>query len=134
MLARFAFRRLDPTFVKRASAGPGSFIVAGRNYGQGSSREHAAIVLRYLGVQAVIAVSFARIHAANLVNFGIVPLTFAEPRDLDLLMPDDTLTIDDLVGTLAGGVLALELSQRVQPVMLRHDLSARVGPASLTGA
>jgi len=125
VLARFAFRRLDPTFVKRASAGPGSFIVAGRNYGQGSSREHAAIVLRYLGVQAVIAVSFARIHAANLVNFGIVPLTFAEPRDLDLLMPDDTLTIDDLVGTLAGGVLALELSQRVQPVMLRHDLSAR---------
>ncbi|MEA2661734.1 MAG: aconitate hydratase, partial [Chloroflexota bacterium] len=84
-LARFTFRRLDATFAARAAAAPGSFIVAGRNYGQGSSREHAALVLRYLGVQVVVAASFARIHAANLVNFGIIPLVFEDPQDLVLL-------------------------------------------------
>jgi aconitate hydratase len=125
-LSRFAFKRLDATFAARAAAEPGSFIVAGRNYGQGSSREHAAIALRYLGVQVVIAESFARIHAANLVNFGIVPLMFADPADRVLLRQGDTLAIDDLAeGLAAGSPLRLEVSRLDRPVPLRHDLSPR---------
>ena len=125
-LARFAFRRLDPTFAPRAAAQAGSFIVAGRNYGQGSSREHAAIVLRYLGVQVVIATSFARIHAANLVNFGIVPLTFDDPLDLSLLREGDTLAIEDLAGALERGTPPLlEVSRLERPLLLRHTLSGR---------
>jgi aconitate hydratase len=126
-LARFAFKRIDPTFATRAAAQPGSFIVAGRNYGQGSSREHAAMVLRYLGVQAVIAGSFARIHAANLVNFGIVPLMFADPRDAELLLEGDTLAIDDIAGALAtpSASLRLEVSRLERPIVLQHQLSER---------
>ena len=126
-LARFAFRRLDPSFAVRAAAQPGSFIVAGRNYGQGSSREHAAIVLRYLGVRVVVAESFARIHAANLVNFGIVPLIFDDPRDLGLLKVGDMLAIEDVAGALAADPvrLRLEVSGLDRPVPLHHELSAR---------
>ena len=127
VLARFAFKRLDPTFATRAAAAPGSFIVAGRNYGQGSSREHAAMVLRYLGVQAVVAESFARIHAANLVNFGIVPLTFDDPRDLEVLEEGDTLAIEDIAGALVAGSAQLQLNvaRLARPMRLRHQLSAR---------
>jgi len=127
VLARFAFTRLDPTFAARAATAPGSFIVAGRNYGQGSSREHAAMVLRYLGVQVVIAESFARIHAANLVNFGIVPLIFTDPRDLELLQEGDMLAIEDLAGAFAAepARLRLEVSRLERPVLLRHQLSPR---------
>ena len=126
VLARFAFKRLDPTFATRAATQPGSFIVAGRNYGQGSSREHAAMVLRYLGVRVVIAESFARIHAANLVNFGIVPLTFDDPRDLELLQEGDTLAIEDIATALAAEApVRLKVSRLERPVALRHELSAR---------
>ncbi|MHB8630991.1 MAG: aconitate hydratase [Candidatus Limnocylindria bacterium] len=126
-LAHFAFRRLDPTFAGRAATQPGSFIVAGSNYGQGSSREHAAIVLRYLGVQAVIAESFARIHAANLVNFGIVPLLFADRRNLELLREGDMLAIEGVAAALNGvsAPLRLDVSRLDRPVLLRHELTAR---------
>ncbi|MEM0359269.1 MAG: aconitate hydratase [Candidatus Hadarchaeales archaeon] len=73
-LAKYTFSRLDPTFYQRAKQEGGGFVVGGENYGQGSSREHAALVLRYLGVRAVLAKSFARIHLDNLINFGILPL------------------------------------------------------------
>lgn len=134
-LARFAFRRLDPGFAARAAAAPGSFIAAGRNYGQGSSREHAALVLRHLGVQVVIAGSFARIHLANLVNFGIVPLTFADPRDLQLLQEGDALSIAGLADRLAGGDAQLELTvARLEtPIALRHELSPRQIAVLLAG-
>jgi aconitate hydratase len=126
VLAHFAFRRLDPTFGGRAAVAPGSFIVAGRNYGQGSSREHAAMVLRYLGVQVVIAESFARIHAANLVNFGIVPLVFEDPLDLKLLQAGDWLAIVGIAAALAAGTpLWLEVFRLETAVPLRHQLSAR---------
>ena len=125
-LARFAFRRLDPTFASRAAAAPGSFIVAGRNYGQGSSREHAAIVLRYLGVQAVIAASFARIHCANLVNFGILPLVFEDPEDLALLQVGDALLIERLADALVGDwPLQLVVPRLETSLRLQHQLSAR---------
>lgn len=127
VLARFAFKRLDPTFASRAGKTHGSFLVAGRNYGQGSSREHAAMVLRYLGVQVVVAESFARIHAANLVNFGIVPLIFVDPGDRLLLQFGDVLMIDDVAGALAADPPSVPLAvQRLgRPLLLRHELSTR---------
>jgi aconitate hydratase len=125
-LARFTFRRLDATFAARAAAAPGSFIVAGRNYGQGSSREHAALVLRYLGVQVVVAASFARIHAANLVNFGIIPLVFEDPQDLVLLAPGDALRIEGILTALESDApLRLEVARLERAVTLCHQLSAR---------
>lgn len=125
-LAAFAFATVDPTFADRAKKQPGSFIVAGSNYGQGSSREHAAIVLRYLGVRVVIAKSFARIHAANLVNFGILPLTFTDPVDYDHLTPSDLLDMRDVAAQLdAGGPVRLTNAVGGRVLELRHDLSAR---------
>ncbi len=82
-ISRYVFEIIDPDFPKRARKKKGGFIVGGENYGQGSSREHAALAPRYLGVKAVIVKSFARIHLANLINFGIVPLTFENPADYD---------------------------------------------------
>jgi aconitate hydratase len=95
-LADFSFMRIDPTFPDRARAAGRGIIVGGENYGQGSSREHAALVPMYLGVQAVLVKSFARIHQANLINVGILPLVFADPADHDRIKQDDVLRI---VGT-----------------------------------
>ncbi|NMC58361.1 MAG: aconitate hydratase, partial [Candidatus Methanofastidiosa archaeon] len=84
----------DKDFPSRAKEKGGGFIVGGANYGQGSSREHAAIAPMYLGVKSVIAKSFARIHHANLVNFGIVPLTFSNEKDYDRIDSGDELVIE----------------------------------------
>ncbi len=93
-ISEYAFRYVDPTFTKRALDKKGGFIVGGENYGQGSSREHAALVPRYLGVKAVIAKSFARIHVANLVNFGILPLTFIKKQGYADVVQGDLLELD----------------------------------------
>ncbi len=93
-ISEHAFERLDSSFAARAMQEEGGFVVGGENYGQGSSREHAALAPRYLGVRAVIVKSFARIHRANLVNFGILPLTFADPKDYDLVAQGDELELD----------------------------------------
>ncbi|SIN75569.1 aconitase [Acetomicrobium flavidum] len=88
------FEVLDPTFAKRAKELNGGFIVAGANYGQGSSREHAALAPKYLGIKAVVAKSFARIHLANLVNFGILPLIFADVKDYEKIDQGDDFFFD----------------------------------------
>ena len=106
-LSQYCFAVCDETFPKRAKAAGESIIVGGSNYGQGSSREHAALVPLYLGVRAVIAKSFARIHAANLINAGIVPLTFKNPADYDLLTQGDDLQIRDIYAGLDSGTLTL---------------------------
>lgn len=93
-LAKHAFRVLDSTFPARAAQAGEGFIVAGDNYGQGSSREQAALVPRFLGIRAVIAKGFARIHLANLVNFGLLPFVFAHPDDYRLIHPEDVLSVD----------------------------------------
>jgi len=97
-ISKFVFARIDETYHDRAirCARSGSFIVGGRNYGQGSSREHAAIAPRYLGLKAVIAKSFARIHRQNLVNFGILPLTFVDPADWEKINQNDVLILSSL--------------------------------------
>jgi aconitate hydratase len=105
-IADFSFERIDPTYVARARGivqKAGHAVVAGRNYGQGSSREHAAAAPRYLGLRVVIAKSFARIHRQNLINYGILPLQFLEPADYDRLERDDSLRIRDLRRKLEGG-------------------------------
>jgi aconitate hydratase len=93
-ISEYVFERLDPSFVKKAKESGGGFIVAGSNYGQGSSREHAAIAPMYLGIQAVITKSFARIHLANLINFGILPLTFKDEGDYQWLDQGDEIEIE----------------------------------------
>ena len=107
-LSQYCFGVCDKTFPERAKAAGESIIVGGNNYGQGSSREHAALVPLYLGVRAVITKSFARIHAANLINAGIVPLTFENPDDYDKLNQNDNLSIDNIYVGLDSGRLILK--------------------------
>ncbi|MDO9534751.1 MAG: aconitate hydratase [Bacillota bacterium] len=92
--AKHVFEPADPDFYQRAKERDGGFVIAGENYGQGSSREHAALCPSYLGVKGVIAKSFARIHLANLINFGIIPLTFKNIDDYDRVDLNDELQID----------------------------------------
>ncbi len=102
-LAQHAFSRLDPEFSRRAQEQSGGYVVGGENYGQGSSREHAALAPRFLGVRAVLVKSFARIHLANLINFGIVPLTFRDPADYAKADAGHTLSFPALKADLAAG-------------------------------
>ncbi len=93
-ISKYTFCHVDAGFADRALAKGGGFIVGGENYGQGSSREHAALAPKYLGVKAVLAKSFARIHLANLINFGILPLTFAARRDYEQIAQGDMLELN----------------------------------------
>ena len=95
-ISEFVFTRVDPEFPKRAKEKGGGFVVGGENYGQGSSREHAALAPMYLGLKAVICKSIARIHYANLINFGIVPLTFADKVDYSQIAQGDVLEIANI--------------------------------------
>ena len=104
-MSDFCFGVCDESFPERARALGRSCVIGGANYGQGSSREHAALVPLHLGVRAVIAKSFARIHAANLINAGILPLTFEDPADYDALAQGGTLTIENIHSRIAGGHL-----------------------------
>ncbi|HUW81401.1 MAG TPA: aconitate hydratase [Phycisphaerae bacterium] len=96
-IADFVYYRMDPDFSGRAKQKGGGFIVGGVNYGQGSSREHAALAPMFLGVKGVIAKSFARIHHGNLVNFGLLPMVFADEADYDRIDPGDALAVDEAV-------------------------------------
>ncbi len=106
-LSQYCFGVCDPTFPERAKAAGESIVVGGANYGQGSSREHAALVPLYLGVRAVIAKSFARIHAANLINAGIMPLTFKNADDYDKLTQGDKLKVENVYAGMDSGEMIL---------------------------
>ena len=97
------YERVDKTFYKRCTEKGGGIIIGSENYGQGSSREHAALAPRYLGVQIKIAKSFARIHRSNLINFGIVPLLFSDPSDYEKLKLGDRLRFPDLRKQIEAG-------------------------------
>jgi aconitate hydratase len=103
-ISEFCFRNVDAAWVARAKAAGRSIIVGGEIYGQGSSREVAAIGPMFLGVRAVIVKSFARIHRANLINWGIAPLTFAAPASYDAIEQDDVLRLEHLRDELAAGL------------------------------
>ncbi|MGM9599997.1 MAG: aconitate hydratase [Faecousia sp.] len=106
-LSQFCFQVCDPTFPERAKAAGDGVIIGGSNYGQGSSREHAALVPMYLGIRCVIAKSFARIHVANLINAGILPMTFVNPEDYDSLREDAKLTFSDITKGMEEGVITM---------------------------
>ena len=106
-LSRFCFEVCDPTFSERAKAAGDGVIIGGSNYGQGSSREHAALVPMYLGIRCVIAKSFARIHVANLINAGILPLTFENPADYDNLNQDTVLEFADIFSGMDTGRITI---------------------------
>ena len=111
-LSKYCFAVCDESFAQRALENGSTIIVGGSNYGQGSSREHAALVPLYLGVKAVIAKSFARIHIANLINAGIIPFTFENPDDYDKLCQDDLLRIDNvLLGINSGKAILKNITQ-----------------------
>lgn len=128
-ISRFAFAPIDDTYHDRAleeRERDGHFIVAGDNYGQGSSREHAAIAPRYLGLHAVIAKRFARIHAQNLVNFGVLPLTFVDALDYDRIGAGDSLRIDRVHEQIeAGADITVDNRTTGQAYACVHDLSTR---------
>jgi len=133
-ISRYVFARTDPEFVGRAEARGGGFLLGGKNYGQGSSREHAALAPRYLGIRGVIAQSFSRIHKANLINFGILPLEFVHEEDLNRFSPGDRLRIENLIPVVQEGrTLPLENVTREFVVETRLDLSSRLREILLAG-
>jgi aconitate hydratase len=136
-LAEFTYTQVDDTYPERAAeiaSGTGHVIVGGENYGQGSSREHAAITPRYLGLRVVIAKSFARIHWQNLANFGILAVEFEDPADYDRIAQDDVLRFDGLRDALDAGspLIAHNQTQDVD-IKLCHRLSPRQVEAVLAG-
>ena len=124
-LSDFCFTVCDETFPARARENANNFIVGGSNYGQGSSREHAALVPLHLGVRAVIAKSFARIHVANLINAGILPLTFKNADDYDKLEQGDALVLKDILKGFESGNVTLTDETKGIDLPLVCDLTAR---------
>jgi aconitate hydratase len=127
-ISKFTYNAIDETYYERSLQyqESGSFIVGGINYGQGSSREHAALGPRFLGLQAVIAKSFARIHWQNLCNFGILPLTFSSPEDWGNIEQGDILIIEDVRNTIQSGHKLTVLNKtRNESYATEHTMSAR---------
>lgn len=122
-ISEHTFERVDSSFARRARASQGGFIVGGMNYGQGSSREHAALAPMFLGIGAVIAKSFARIHLANLINFGILPLTFKNEKDYESISQGDELELE--VGDLSVGEIPLKNRTRGERILLSLPLNER---------
>ena len=132
-LSQFCFQVCDPDFTERAKAAGDGVIVGGSNYGQGSSREHAALVPMYLGIRCVIAKSFARIHVANLINAGILPLTFADPADYDSLTQGSKLSFRDLKAGIAAGVVEMTDEATGRKIPLHCRLTPRQQKILLCG-
>ena len=135
-ISDFTFVQIDDTYPQRAGAARGGHaIVGGSNYGQGSSREHAAIAPRYLGLRVVVAKNFARIHWQNLVNFGILPLEFSDETDFDSIEQGDVLVFEDLRASLVDDSreIAVESESRGHGYVLRHRLSSRQTKMILAG-
>ena len=124
-LSQFCFSVCDTTFPERAKAAGDGIIVGGSNYGQGSSREHAALVPMYLGIRCVIAKSFARIHVANLINAGILPLTFQNPADYDLLEQGAKLRLSNIQSGMCSGVITMTNENTGAKIPLVCDLTQR---------
>ena len=120
--AKHVFEPADPDFYRRAKEKSGGFVIAGENYGQGSSREHAALCPSYLGVKGVIAKSFARIHLANLINFGIIPLTFKNAEDYDRIDPNDELQIK--TAELDNGDLVVKNLTKGVEIPVQHTMTS----------
>jgi len=139
-ISKYIFSNIDPNYHQRQKEAGNGFVIGGQNYGQGSSREHAALAPRYLGLRGVIAASFARIHKANLVNFGILPLEFVDPADRAAIKPGHRLALSGLEQLSPGGTLPvknlstnttfevkLEISPRQAEMLKAGGLLAQAG-------
>ena len=135
-ISKFTFNGIDATYYDRAMQhrDRGSFVVGGENYGQGSSREHAALAPRYLGVKAVLAKGFARIHWQNLINFGILPLQLVHPEDWEKIDQEDVLALRDVRGALRNGnTVKVENQTKGQSYDTTHTMSRRQADIVLRG-
>ena len=134
-ISEFVFDKVDPDFPRHATSAKPGFVVGGENYGQGSSREHAAIAPRFLGIRAKLAKSFARIHKANLINFGILPLTFSDPNDYETLSSDDRIRFEGVRAAVEQGKeeLIAELLPSGRKMLLRLDVTDRERKILLAG-
>ncbi len=133
-ISEHVFEVVDPTFPSRAKQEGGGFIVGGDNYGQGSSREHAALAPMYLGIKWVLAKSFARIHKANLVNFGIIPLTFANSSDYGKIESGDGIRVENVRGSIEKDEpLTLINETKGTEIKAEYDLSERQRQTLLDG-
>ena len=137
LISEYVYERVDRTFARRALDAGGGIVAGGENYGQGSSREHAAIAPRYLGVRIKIAKSFARIHRANLINLGIVPLVFVSPDDYALINRGDVLSFPELKRAVKEGSTETfaKVNRRADPmtILLKIDLTERERNCVLEG-
>ncbi len=133
-ISMHCFTVCDDNFPKRALELGSSIIIGGANYGQGSSREHAALAPLYLGVKAVVAKSFARIHKQNLINAGILPLEFANEADYDKISEGDTLKLDSLREAVKnGGELTIVNTENGEKITVKCDISGRMSDIMLCG-
>jgi aconitate hydratase len=132
-MSEYVFGNVDPTFPRRCKEAGDAVIVAAENYGQGSSREHAAIVPRFLGVRAKIAKSFARIHKANLINFGILPLVFKNPADYDAIPVDAAVRIERVRDALEKGLSEFDLEIGGEAIPVRLEVTDRERAVLLAG-
>jgi len=132
-ISQFVFEQLDPEFPRRAMEKGSGVVVGGENYGQGSSREHAALAPRYLGIRVKLAKSFARIHKANLINFGILPLVFKNPADYEPLAQGDKLTFKSLRGLVADGATEIPVLVNGREIVTLLEVSDRERQELLAG-
>ena len=123
-ISEFTFKQVDSEFHLKAKKATNGIIIGGENYGQGSSREHAALAPRYLGITCIIVKSFARIHKANLINFGIIPLVFASPKDYDLFNSNDTIKIANIKNAIEEAT-QIKTKIKNREVILNIELSKR---------
>ena len=129
------FAQINEDFHKEAKTAGGGFVIGGENYGQGSSREHAALCPMYLGIKGIIAKSFARIHKDNLINFGILPLTFSNPADYDAVEQGDELELAGIADALKNGSETITLTNKTKgtEIALSHGYTQRQIDTILAG-
>jgi aconitate hydratase len=132
-ISQFVYEQLDPEFPKRAKEKGNGVVVGGENYGQGSSREHAALAPRYLGIRAKIAKSFARIHKANLINFGILPLIFKDVADYEAIRQGDTVVLKGVRGLVASGAREIPVQVDGREIVTLLEVSERERQDLLAG-
>jgi aconitate hydratase len=133
-ISKYLFERIDPDLFKKAKELGGGFVVGGENYGQGSSREHAALVPMYLGIKAIVTKSYARIHRSNLINFGVLPLTFKDPDEFSKIEQGDHLRISHLRNAIQReDFLKIENVTQRRIFEVSHGLSSREREILLAG-
>jgi aconitate hydratase len=132
-ISEFVFNQVDPDFVARIKTMRNAIVIGGDNYGQGSSREHAALAPRFLGVRAKLVKSFARIHKANLCNFGILPLTFKNPADYEVIQPGDQVVLPEIRRRLQAGDIEIPVEIGGRQVIALLQVSDRERQHLLAG-